>query len=59
MHMIPKQFIRPNVVGNDVVLTAEFATMSRTVVNWSMVEACRGEPATDHKSPPMGEATVS
>ena len=51
MHMTPKQFIRPNVVGNDVVLTAEFATMSRTDVDWSMVVARRGEPVTDHKSP--------
>jgi|LakMenEpi01Nov11_1017370.scaffolds.fasta_scaffold00531_2 hypothetical protein len=59
MHMTPKQFIRPNVVGNDVVLTAEFATMSRTDVEWSMVVACLGEPVTDHESPTMGEATVS
>ena len=45
-------------VGNDVVLTAEFATMSRTDVDRSMV-AHRGEPVTDHESPTMGEATVS
>ena len=57
--MTPKQFIRPNVVWNDVVLTAEFATMSRTDVEWSMVVACLGEPVTDHESPTMGEATVS
>ena len=50
---------RPNVVGNDVVLTAEFATMSRTDVDWSMVVARQGEPVTDHESPTMGEATVS
>ena len=54
MHMTTKQFIRPNVVGNDVVLTAEFAMISRTDVNWSMVEDCRGEPATDHESPTIG-----
>ncbi len=46
-------------VGNDVVLTAEFATMSRTDVVWSMVVARRGEPVTDYESPTMGEATVS
>ena len=47
-------------VGNNVVLTAEFATMSRTDVDWSMVVARRqGEPVTDHESPTMGEATVS
>ena len=59
MHMTPKQFIRPNVVWNDVVLTAEFATMSRTDVDWSVVVARLGEPVTDHESPTMGEATVS
>ena len=59
MHMTPKQFIRPNVVGNDVVLTAEFATMSQTDIEWSMVVARLGEPVTDHESPTMGEATVS
>jgi len=47
------------VVGNDVVLTAEFATMSQTDVDWSMVVACRGEPVTDQESPTMGEAMVS
>ncbi len=46
-------------VGNDVVLTAEFATMSQTDVEWSMVVACLGEPVTDHEIPTMGEATVS
>ena len=46
-------------VGNDVVLTAEFATMSRTDVDWSMVVARQGEPVTDHESLTMGEATVS
>ena len=46
-------------VGNDVVLTTEFATMSRTDVEWSMVVACLGESVTDHESPTMGEATVS
>ncbi len=51
MHMTSKQFIRPNVVGNNVVLTNEFATMSWTDVDWSMVEARRGKPATDHESP--------
>ena len=39
MHTIPEQFIRPNVVGNKVNLTAEFVTMSRGDVNWSMVVA--------------------
>jgi hypothetical protein len=47
------------VVGNDVVLTAEFATMRRGDVDWSMVVARRGKPVTDHESPTMGEATVS
>ncbi len=46
-------------VGNDVVLTAEFATMSRTDIDWSMVVTRRGKPVTDHESPTMGEATVS
>ncbi len=46
-------------VRNDVVLTAEFETMSQVDVNWSMVVACRGEPVTDHESPTLGEATVS
>ena len=39
MHMTPKQFIQTHVVGNDVVLTAEFATMSQTDVDFSMVVA--------------------
>ncbi len=46
-------------VGNNVVLTPEFATMSRTDVDWSMVVTRRGEPVTDHESPTMGEAMVS
>ena len=46
-------------VGNDVVLTAKFATMSRTDVDWSMVVARQGEPVTDNESLTMGEATVS
>ncbi len=40
--------------GQKQCLTAEFATMSRTDVNWSMVKARQGKPATDHESPTIG-----
>jgi hypothetical protein len=38
-HDIKTQFIRPNVVGNKVVLTSEFVMISHRDVDWSIVVA--------------------
>ena len=48
-HMLPNQFIRPNVVGNDVVLTRELTTEMRggQLIDSSVLN----EPETDHAIP--------
>ena len=49
VHLYPKQFIRPNRVGNDVVLTRELTTTTRgdQLIDSSVLD----EPATDHAIP--------
>ena len=52
MHITPKQFIQTQrgwerYCSNRWVCDDEL----RTDVDWSMVEACLGEPETDHESP--------
>ena len=48
-HMLPNQFIRPNVVGNDVVLTRVLTTKMRggQLIDSSVLD----EPETDHAIP--------
>lgn len=48
-YMLPKQFIRPNVVGNDVVLTRVLTTKMRggQLIDSSVLD----EPETDHAIP--------